>query len=152
MERINCGTVSRRGCYLIVESSADGLVSTSFQCGLGCRAVIRGWRNFDWVPTQAGGIPDVIEHGVNGLLAPVDDPTGLGDNIVRLLTDRAMATRLAANAKARAPDFSVERMTDRTIDIYERVLARSPLDSPEDVHRRAEAPSAARSASSTRAP
>ena len=102
--------------------------------------------------THAGGIPDVIEHGVNGLLAPVADPTGLGDNIVRLLTDRAMATRLAANAKARAPEFSVERMTDRTMDIYERVLARSPLDSPEDVHRRADAPSAARSASSTRAP
>ncbi|HEX4681728.1 MAG TPA: glycosyltransferase family 4 protein [Gemmatimonadaceae bacterium] len=73
--------------------------------------------------TSAGGIPEVIVDGESGVIAPPGDPTALGDRIVRLLTDRALAERLGAAARLRAPEFSVERMTERTIAIYERVLA-----------------------------
>jgi glycosyltransferase involved in cell wall biosynthesis len=72
--------------------------------------------------TSAGGIPEVVVDGVSGMLASPGDPDALGDRIARLLTDDALAERLGASARARAPHFSVERMTDRTIAIYERVL------------------------------
>jgi glycosyltransferase involved in cell wall biosynthesis len=73
--------------------------------------------------TTAGGIPEVVVDGESGELAPPGDPDALGERIVRLITDRALAERLGARARLRAPEFSVERMTDRTIAIYERVLA-----------------------------
>jgi len=72
--------------------------------------------------TRAGGIPEVVIDGESGLLADVRDPVGLGKAIVRLLTEPSTATRLVANARVRASEFSVEKMTDGTIDVYERAL------------------------------
>jgi glycosyltransferase involved in cell wall biosynthesis len=73
--------------------------------------------------TTAGGIPEVVVHGETGLLAPPENPTALGDAIATLLEDRALRARMADAARARAPEFSVERMTDRTIAVYEDVLS-----------------------------
>ncbi len=73
--------------------------------------------------TRAGGIPEVVQDGVSGLLAPVGDPDALGAAIARLVNDPALAARLGAAARARAADFSVERMTDATERVYADVLA-----------------------------
>jgi len=73
--------------------------------------------------TRAGGIPEVVEHGQSGLLAEVRDPDGLGDAIARLLTDEELARRLRRNGAVRAEMFSVERMTERTMSVYETVLS-----------------------------
>jgi glycosyltransferase involved in cell wall biosynthesis len=74
--------------------------------------------------TRAGGIPEVIVDGTSGLLVPVSDPRALGGAIARLVLDDALRERLSANARVRAAEFSVERMTDRTIEVYEEVLNR----------------------------
>ncbi len=70
--------------------------------------------------TSAGGIPEVVEHGATGLLSPPGDPSGLADHIVRLLTERDFATSLAARARARVVEFSVDRMVERTLEVYGR--------------------------------
>jgi glycosyltransferase involved in cell wall biosynthesis len=51
------------------------------------------------VATAVGGIRDVIEHGVNGVLVRPRDPGALADALVRVLGDRAFAQRLAAAAR-----------------------------------------------------
>jgi glycosyltransferase involved in cell wall biosynthesis len=71
--------------------------------------------------TRAGGIPEVIVDGESGLLAAREDPAALGDAIAAILTDRNLSARLRTNAAERAKEFSVERMTDRTISVYESV-------------------------------
>jgi L-malate glycosyltransferase len=71
--------------------------------------------------TRAGGIPEVVIDGDSGLLADVGNPRALGDAIAMLLTNDALRGRLCANASARANEFSVERMADRTISVYESV-------------------------------
>jgi glycosyltransferase involved in cell wall biosynthesis len=68
--------------------------------------------------TSAGGIPEVVEHGATGLLSTPGDPRGLADHIVRLLTERDLATSLATRARARAAEFSVDRMVERTLEVY----------------------------------
>jgi glycosyltransferase involved in cell wall biosynthesis len=73
--------------------------------------------------TAAGGIPEVIDDGVTGLLAPIGDGPALGAAIARLLTDRALAERLRTTARRRVTDFSVEATTDRTLDVYRRALS-----------------------------
>jgi glycosyltransferase involved in cell wall biosynthesis len=75
--------------------------------------------------TIAGGIPEVVVDGESGLLAARENPEALGAAIARLANDRALADRLAEGGRRRVREFSVERMTDRTIDIYERVTAES---------------------------
>jgi len=72
--------------------------------------------------TRAGGIPEVVTPEC-GRLAPPEDPTALGDAIATILTEPALAARLGAAGRARAAQFSVERMTDRTFQVYQGVLA-----------------------------
>jgi L-malate glycosyltransferase len=73
--------------------------------------------------TTAGGIPEVITHGETGLLSPPRDADGLADHIVRLLCDRGLATSLAARARERVKEFSVEKMVERTLEVYARIGA-----------------------------
>lgn len=96
--------------------------------------------------TRAGGIPEVIVDGECGLLADVRDPEGLGAAIAKLIVDRELAARFCTNAKARAAEFSVERMTDRTIEVYERAVDGAAVAA------RTRRASASMSDSSTRAP
>ena len=48
-----------------------------------------------------GGIPDWLEHGVTGLLAPEADTDALGAHIQTLLQDKALAHRLGQQAAER---------------------------------------------------
>jgi glycosyltransferase involved in cell wall biosynthesis len=74
--------------------------------------------------TTAGGIPEVVVHGETGLLVRPEDPIALGDAIATLLADPELRARMAGRGPERAAEFSVERMTDRTIEVYEEVRAR----------------------------
>lgn len=75
------------------------------------------------VATAAGGIPEVVIDGESGLLAPVGDAAALGSCIARILHDPVLAARLSDGACARAREFTIDRTVERTIAIYERLLA-----------------------------
>ena len=98
--------------------------------------------------TRAGGIPEVVEEGVTGLLAPAGSPGELADVIVRLATDEALRAKMSAAARARAADFSVAKMAERTLAVYARVLG--PPEGPDSS--RARSASSDSSASVTNAP
>lgn len=53
------------------------------------------------VGTNVGGIPDAVEHGVNGLLAPPDDPPALAEAILRLLDHPEESRRMAQAGQQR---------------------------------------------------
>ena len=72
--------------------------------------------------TRAGGVPEIIEDKVSGLLSPVADGPALGESIGRVLNNPVLAQTLSAGARARAREFSIERSVGRTIAVYERVL------------------------------
>jgi glycogen(starch) synthase len=48
----------------------------------------------------AGGVPEVVEEGVSGLLVPPDDPAALGAAISRLADDPSLRTRLGLGGRA----------------------------------------------------
>lgn len=75
---------------------------------------------------RVGGIPELVEDGVNGLLLDPEDGEALAAAIVRLATDRALLERLAAGARASAEPWlaTPEEYAARMGDLVERVLAR----------------------------
>jgi glycosyltransferase involved in cell wall biosynthesis len=75
------------------------------------------------VTTNVGGVPEVIEDGVSGLIVGIGDANALGSAIARVLLDPALAARLSAGARERAPMFSIENTVDRTMDVYRELLA-----------------------------
>jgi glycosyltransferase involved in cell wall biosynthesis len=49
------------------------------------------------VATNVGGIPEIVEHEINGILAEPQDPRALAAAMRRVLTDSALRTTIAEN-------------------------------------------------------
>jgi glycosyltransferase involved in cell wall biosynthesis len=86
------------------------------------------------VAFAVGGIPDWLEDGVNGRLAPGAPPTasGLSEAIVRALADPADYARLREGARRAADRFALSRHLDGLEQILRAVVERGP-PAPGDV-------------------
>jgi glycosyltransferase involved in cell wall biosynthesis len=74
------------------------------------------------VATKVGGVPEVVEDGVHGLLVPPRDESALADAVGRLLLDTELASRLGAQARERCrTEFSLDRTVERLQELYERL-------------------------------
>jgi glycosyltransferase involved in cell wall biosynthesis len=77
------------------------------------------------VATRAGGIPEIVEDGVNGLLVPPRDHAELARVIVRTLNDAGLRRQLGEAGLARVRErFTVERMVAQTSEVYARAAGR----------------------------
>ncbi|HYL38624.1 MAG TPA: glycosyltransferase family 4 protein [Bryobacteraceae bacterium] len=95
--------------------------------GLGSAALLAMAHGVPVIASDVGGLREVIEDGVTGVLTQ-NEPEALARHIRHLLEDRAFATRLVARARIRVEKmFSVDRMVDDTICVYERILNCSKL-------------------------
>jgi len=81
-----------------------------------------------WLPTissSVGGVPYLIDNGVNGLLFKPGDYKTLGKHLVTLANDphlrQKMGNKLGEKARER---FSLEAMRNTQLKIYETVLRR----------------------------
>jgi glycosyltransferase involved in cell wall biosynthesis len=75
------------------------------------------------VATAVGGVPDLIESGVNGLLVAPGDPDALARAIGELLRDPARAREMGARGRARrASCFDVHTMVRRVEALYSELL------------------------------
>lgn len=76
------------------------------------------------VSTAVGGIPEVIDHGVNGLLVPSADPGDLAEAIASLIADPVGRAALGRAAQEKAHTaFSAERIVTHYEEFYRRVCA-----------------------------
>ncbi len=75
------------------------------------------------VATSVGGNPEVIEHGVTGLLVPPRDAAALAAATGRLLEDPDLAARFGEAGRRRVAElFSVERSVRETEHLYQRLV------------------------------
>jgi glycosyltransferase involved in cell wall biosynthesis len=74
------------------------------------------------VGSRAGGIPDLVEDGRNGLLVDPEDVDALAEALVRVLSDRALAERLGAAAAGDAPRWtsSPEEFASRVAELVRK--------------------------------
>ena len=75
------------------------------------------------VASRVGGIPDLVQDGVSGLLVAPGDNAALADALVRLLTDRELAERLSEGAHASAAlwTISAQEFAGRLRALVDRV-------------------------------
>ncbi len=75
------------------------------------------------VVTAVGGIPEVVEDGVNGHLVRFGDPAALAASAAAVLEDPALARRLGEAARDRVRErFGIERMTRELEAIYRQIV------------------------------
>lgn len=71
------------------------------------------------VAARAGGLPEVIEDGMTGLLVPAGDAPALANAIVSLLRDREERTQMGSAGRERArTKFSIEEHSAANLCLY----------------------------------
>ena len=73
------------------------------------------------VATAVGGVPEIAVSGENAVLVPARQPHEFADALLRILSERDLAEKLATNATMRAREFSPEAYAHRMIQIYKQV-------------------------------
>jgi glycogen synthase len=82
------------------------------------------------VGSSVGGIPELVEHGRNGLLVPPGDPASLASAIRELAADRELRAEMSARNRAKA-EATLEwaTATKRYLGIYEAERSRVSVPS-----------------------
>ena len=106
-----------KGFDLFAMSSVTEGLGTSLLDAMACGKPI--------VATDAGGIPEVVEHGVTGTVVPARDPRAMAAAIVDLLRDESRRQKAGQAGLARVKaSFTVERMVAATAKVYARAAGR----------------------------
>jgi glycosyltransferase involved in cell wall biosynthesis len=100
---------------LLLPSAAEGLGRVIVEAFLRGRPV---------VATRVGGIPDIVEHGRNGLLVESGDPSSLAGAIERVLAEPGLAEQLGLGAQEAAPRWlsTPDEFADRVLAVVQSVL------------------------------
>jgi L-malate glycosyltransferase len=106
-----------KGFDVFAMSSVTEGLGTSLLDAMACGRAI--------VATHAGGIPEIVEDGVNGLLVPPRDARALAEAIGRELKDPDLREQLGKAGFDRVcARFTVERMVEQTASVYQRLVTR----------------------------
>ncbi len=76
------------------------------------------------VVSDTGGLPEVVEDGVTGIVTKVNNAHSLAEGILRVLQNEDLAKRLVANARAVLEiKFNWSKLAQQTIETYCKVLS-----------------------------
>lgn len=74
------------------------------------------------IASNVDSIPEIVEDGVQGILVPPRDVEALAKAIMQLACSPELRDRMAAAGPHRVERFSVQRMVDETIELYDSLL------------------------------
>ena len=108
-----------RADILTFVKSFDLFVMSSLAEGLGTSLLDAMALSKATVASDTGGIPEVVSHGVTGLLVPPRDHRALANAISSLLKDPDQRERMGRAGLERAGRlFSAELMIEKTLEVY----------------------------------
>lgn len=75
------------------------------------------------IATRVGGVPEIIQHGVNGFLIPPDNPKALAEAIQKFLNNRKFFEQMAINGrKTIVKKFNTNNILTKYEALYEEVF------------------------------
>jgi glycosyltransferase involved in cell wall biosynthesis len=100
---------------------ADAFVlSSTIREGLGIAMIEAMTVKLPLIGSHLGGIPEVINHGVNGFLVSPGNPAELAESIEKLILNREMAINFGKNGKELFKNkFTIKKMTDNIEQLYD---------------------------------
>ncbi|MDK2973431.1 MAG: hypothetical protein PWP23_3186 [Candidatus Sumerlaeota bacterium] len=76
------------------------------------------------VVTDVGGAREQLRDSIDGYIVPHHDMTAFRELVTKVAMNPGLRERLTTSAATRVQEFSIARMADRTLAIYEDVLRR----------------------------
>ena len=98
----------------VLSSKTEGLGSSILDA-FACKVPV--------VCTNAGGIPEIVEHNVTGLLSDVGDAKSLAVNIIKACNDTEFKNRIVENALEKVKKFDKKIMAEQTLLIYKSIIS-----------------------------
>ena len=74
------------------------------------------------VATDVGGCSELIANGENGFLIKPEDDTGLSRAVISILKNPEFAEKMGNNSRKKVEQFSVDKMVERTEELYEKLV------------------------------
>lgn len=121
------GQLDREKALPQLYASADAFAFASLTETLGLVVLEAMASGLPVIATPAGGVADHLRHDENGLAYPPRDVQAMAREIVRLVLDHGLRTRLGAGARRTAEALSWEREIDRLDASYREVCAEASL-------------------------
>lgn len=118
--RTDSADLLRAADLSILVSTKEGLSNTLLESLAAARPVIASY---------VGGNPEVVSPDV-GMLVPPRDAVALANAVAQLVSDPTAATRMGVRGRERVrQEFSVDRMVNQTVALYESLGAGRPARS-----------------------
>jgi glycosyltransferase involved in cell wall biosynthesis len=109
-----------------IMAACDVFVLASLYEGLGVAVMEALALGLPVVATAVGGVPEVVEHGREGLLVPPRRPRELAAALVALLTDTEHRQRMAAASARRGARLSIDPAVRQTEAVYHKLAMTAP--------------------------
>lgn len=101
-------------------SACDAVVVPSIREGFGLAAVEAMALARPVIASNAGGLPEVVESGVTGLLVDPNNPDALAEAMMRVAGDRENALELGRRGRERAEErFEIGRQMGKVLTVLE---------------------------------
>lgn len=101
----------------------DLLVHPAHMEGLGVSLLQASSAGVPIIASRAGGMPEAVRDGENGLLVPPGNAAALAAALARLLGDTALRRQLGDDGRALiAREFSVDAMVDGNLAVYRELV------------------------------
>lgn len=94
-----------------IEASQSGVIPTAY----GFKKPV--------VVTDVGSIPEIVDDGVTGFIAPPRNPEALAEAIIKLLKDEKLREEMGENAYRKLKtDLSWDNIAEKTIEVYKKAI------------------------------
>jgi glycosyltransferase involved in cell wall biosynthesis len=104
-------------------NGADLFLLTSISEGIPLTVIEAMLTDLPVVATNVGGLPEVVEEGQTGLLAPAGDDAGLASHIIRLADSADLRQKMGRQGRERAERlFSESQMLSRYLALYQEMI------------------------------
>ncbi len=107
----------------------DIFIAASRREGLGTSLLDALAMGLPVVGTDAGGIPESVQDGVNGFLVPKQNPQALARAILDLTNNADLRRQFSKNAPATVEKFAIANTVSQTIGLYKDLLANERAES-----------------------
>jgi glycosyltransferase involved in cell wall biosynthesis len=102
-----------------IMAAVDVFVLSSLKEGLPFALLEAGALGKPIVATRVGGVPEIIDHGKNGLLVPPSDANALAAAIFSLLQDKKTAEQLGLSLQEKIfKNFDLKTTLEKTTEVY----------------------------------
>jgi glycosyltransferase involved in cell wall biosynthesis len=101
----------------------DILIHPSRTEGLGTAVIDAMSLGVPPIAFAVGGVPEVIDNDISGVLVPADDTRAFAAQLARLVDDEGLRARLSQGARIKAKTFDATEMTNQTESVYEELLS-----------------------------